>query len=472
MSVSSVSNRVTLPSLDEGRSIVFDPDRLTFARVDAGLADRADRYARLGHGELALTEEDHAVWAKVEQALQACAPLVPPEFGGTSITKLIVGNTYHCNMGCTYCYNELDLKDRKGSEVPAGMSWETAKASIDALLAQAEAPALQLLFVGGEPLLEKQILRQSVAYAQERTKHTGQKVSFAVYTNGTLMNPETIAWAGDNDVSLVVSLDGPADLNTHRIYLSGRPTTKPVLRNIKRLVESGTQHILRVRAVSNPGTPLVALHRYLYDLGFNEIHVQPMYDESGIAAAEEQELVKLLEWYRERLLEGTALGVMPFEGFIGKLVLRGKGTGSWYPCSAGRNALAVGPTGTLYPCHHFLEEGSFEMGDVRRGLPIVEVRQPFFQRVDEREPCNSCWAKHACGGECYHRAHAAGAGYTGTLPATCRHRKSLIGLTLDVLADVAARRPDALKAVVTQRYSRVEPFAPAYEYTDLSPYAE
>ncbi|MGW1839796.1 radical SAM protein [Streptomyces sp. BBFR2] len=464
-------NRVTLPTLKDGRSIVLEPDRLTFARVDSGLAERAAHYAHLGHGELPLSDQDRAVWAKVEQALEACAPLVPPDFGGTAVTKLIVGNTYHCNMGCTYCYNELDLKDRKGSEVPAGMTWETAKASIDALFAQTEAPALQMLFVGGEPLLEKEILRRSVAYARERSAVTGQRMSFAVYTNGTLMNRETIAWAGDEGVSLVVSLDGPPDLNdTHRIYLSGRPTSKAVLRNIRRLVDSGTQHILRVRAVSSPATPLVALHRYLLDLGFNEIHVQPMYDEHGIAAAEEEEMIKLLEWYRERLLEGTAIGVMPFEGFLGKLVLRGRGTGSWYPCSAGRNALAVGPTGTLYPCHHFLEEGSFEMGDVRQGLPIAEVRQPFFQRVDEREPCNSCWAKHVCGGECYHRAHAAGAGYTGTLPPTCRHRKSLIGLTLDVLADVAARRPDVLRAVVSQQYSRITPNDAAYAHTDLSPY--
>ncbi|MFE4518708.1 radical SAM protein, partial [Kitasatospora sp. NPDC056783] len=458
---------------NEKTATLYDAERMTLVRAPRDIVERALRYAHLGHGELEVSEADRESWARIDAALQAGASPIPPAAGEVAISKLIIGNTYHCNMGCSYCYNELDVKDRKGSEVPTGMSEETALASIDALFNQNAATGrFSIVFVGGEPLLEKPVLYRAVDYARERAAREEKKIDFSVYTNGTLMNKEVIKWAGENRVSLVVSLDGPPVLNDkHRVYLSGRPTSKAVLRNIRKLVESGTQDVLRVRAVAAENTPLVALHQYLLDLGFNEIHVQPAYGEDGIAAGStEDESLALLEWYRKSLLAGTIVSVMPFEGFIERILMRGRATASWYPCSAGRTALGVGPDGEIYPCHHFLEEGTFSMGNVRRGLPLLNDRAPFFQRVDEREPCNSCWARHACGGECYHRAHTGGAGYTGVLPDTCHRRKGLIGLTLEVLAELVAANPSALKRVLNKQYSTVVPNEAAYEYKDLTPY--
>jgi uncharacterized protein len=284
------------------------------------------------------------------------------------------------------------------------------------------------------------------------------------------MNRKALDWAAENDVSFVVSLDGPPILNRRRTYLSGAPTTKAVLRNIRRMVEDGSQKLLRVRAVATPEASLLDLHRYLFDLGFNEIHVQPMYNEAGIDSISFADNQELLEWYRSLLMAGTVISVLPFEGFIERLAWNGTATASWYPCSAGRTALGVGPDGGVYPCHHFLEESTFKLGDVRKGLPLLNQRKDFFQRVDEREPCNTCWARHACGGECYHRAHAAGAGYTGVLTPVCEARKSLIGLTLDLFAELALDRPDLLRRVVHKDYTMPDPRWEAYDFADLTPY--
>ncbi|MGW5332361.1 radical SAM protein [Streptomyces bauhiniae] len=426
---------------------------------------------RPGHDAEPLTRQEAAALETVEAALAKVPAPEPLNSEPSAVTRLNVGNTYHCNMGCTYCYNELDLKDRKGSEVPTGMSRETALATVDALMAQSgDEPRLSLMFVGGEPLLERKVLWETVAYARAEAAARGKQMEFTVYTNGTLMNRAALRWADENNVSLVVSLDGPPVLNARRIYLSGAPTSKAVLRNIQRLVSESSQEMLRVRAVAGPEADLTALHQYFFDLGFNEIHVQPAYDENGIKTVAEDQSLHLLSWYRERLLQGDVVSVMPFEGFLEKMMWRGKAVGSWYPCSAGRTALGVGPDGKVYPCHHFLEEGAFELGDVRKGLPILEVRRPYFKRVDEREPCGSCWARHICGGECYHRAHASGAGYTGVLPRTCRTRKSLIGLTIEMFAELAVSRPDILRRVVVKDYCRPEPQAGTYELQDLSRY--
>jgi uncharacterized protein len=130
-------------------------------------------------------------------ALDRLAPHGPPEEREPVVTRLNIGNTYHCN-GCSYCYNQLGIKDCKGSEVPLGMSVETARAAIEALLAQSgQAKRLSLVFVGGEPLLERHILFQTVAYARRRADAEGKTVDAAVYTNGTLMNERVIEWANE-----------------------------------------------------------------------------------------------------------------------------------------------------------------------------------------------------------------------------------------------------------------------------------
>ena len=457
----------------DGRSILLGVDNLAVVRGPSELMERAAHYANLGHDGPPPTAADLDMLDGVLAALDRLAPHGPLDEESPSITRLNIGNTYHCNMGCTYCYNELALKDRRGSEVPDGMDVETARAAIDALLAQAgEAKRISLVFVGGEPLLERHVLFQTIGYAQRRARAQGLSVDIAVYTNGTLMNERVIDWANETGVSLVVSLDGPPVVHDRRrVYLNGRPTSRIILKNIRLLMERSNQTVKRVRAVACERGLMVPLHRYFLALGFNEIHVQPAYDEAGISdTMSGPEMVELLAWYRERLLEGTVVGIMPFEGILERLVHRRRAVTSWYPCTAGRSALGVGPDGRIYPCHHFLEEGRYQLGHVQQGLPDIEARRPFFLRVDQREPCRACWARHACGGECYHRAATAGVGYTGVLPDVCRNRKSLIGLVLEVFADLAAARPDVLRRLAAKDFSAATPRDSAFAAHDLGPF--
>jgi uncharacterized protein len=451
--------------------VLFAPANLRMAQLSGDAFDRATYFANLGH-DTQISDTDMRSLDELFNAVSANVPLTPPDEREPLITRLNIGNTYHCNMGCTYCYNELDVKDRKGSEVVTGMSIETGRRAIDALIEQApDGHPLSLVFIGGEALLELRTLRQIVSYAQQRCADTDHAMRIAVYTNGTLMTSRVIQWANEQDVSLVVSLDGPPKQNdTYRIFRAGRPTSKAVLRRIRVLMDESTQTLRRVRAVAVRSVDLVALHQYLFELGFNEIHVQPVYDETGIETGSAAAMEALLEWYLAKLSAGTILSVLPFENFFERFLTQGRAVTSWYPCTAGRTALGVGPDGRVYPCHHFLEESTFEVGHVNNGLPEISERRKFFQRVDEREPCSSCWARHACGGECYHRAHTAGAGYTGVLPAVCRDRKSHIGLALDGFARLAREYPDVLRDLAMKRYSPVQPRWDAYDVDDLAVY--
>lgn len=464
-------DRVAVTTSGE-RTIVYGVESMKIARAARGLSEPLRDYASMGHASR-LSPADRALLDRLHSSVQSVSSVEAPDETDPVVTRLNIGNTYHCNMGCTYCYNELDLKDRKGSEVPIGMTLETSKQTIDALFEHApDRRAVSLVFIGGEALLERKTLFATIEYAEQLAERDQRRLSVAIYTNGTLMNRGVIEWCNDHDVSLVVSLDGPPEINdVHRIFRAGRPTSAAVLRNIAKLMAYSTQTLRRVRAVAVRSIDLVALHRYLMDLGFNEIHVQPMYDESGISTAVAgDEMTELLAWYIQQLRSGRIISVLPFESFFERFLAQGKAVTSWYPCTAGRSSLGVGPDGKIYPCHHFLEEGTFELGHVSNGIPDLENRSPFFMRVDERTPCRDCWARHACGGECYHRAHTAGAGYTGVLEPVCVARKTHIGMALEAFATLAQECPDALRALACKQYSELPSNPAAFEAADLSAY--
>ncbi|MEM7155535.1 MAG: radical SAM protein [Myxococcota bacterium] len=458
---------------DDGRRILYNPDSMAVIRGPAELMRRAEAMAEGRRASAEPSADDLA-------ALQRVLPVItrPPSFTAAEgvakvLTRLNVGNTYHCNMGCSYCYNELDSKDRKGSEVPRGMSAQVGRETIDAFVDQAgDEKQLSLCFIGGEPLLEKARLYEMVAYGRQRCAERGITLSVSVYTNGTGVTDELIDWINDNEIGVVVSLDGPPTINdAHRVFKNGRGTAKLVLRNIRRMMDRLAIPWRRVNAVAAEARAILPLARWFRDLGFNDIHIQTAYGEDGFGRrGDVPDVVELMHWYRERLLAGEVLAVAPFSNILGRLVERRANVTSWYPCTTGVSSLGVAPSGTLYPCHHFLEEDDFALGHVRDGLTSAQRRVPLAKRVDQREPCRSCWARHACGGECYHRAHSAGRGYDGVIEEACDGRKSLIGLTLELYADLARSHRQVLAALVRQHYTPLVPVEQAYAATDLSDY--
>jgi uncharacterized protein len=456
----------------EHSALLFGVSNLGVVHGDASALERALHYMQVGHMATDATPEVQSAMLAIAELLEVPPPQ-PPAAIPIAVTRLNVGNTYDCNMACTYCYNELSIKDRKGSESPGGMAPETARKMVDALFREARhEAAVSLVFIGGEPLLEKRDLMATVDYARRIALGTQQRLDVAVYTNGLGLTADIVRWGNENGVSFVVSLDGPPLINDeHRVTRGGRGTAAIVLRNIRTLMELSADPVRRVRAVATEPRRLLPLHRYLYDLGFNEIHVQAAYDEDGMGGRDQiPDLVELMSWYEGYLTNGTVLGVNPFEGILHRLLRRGEAISSWYPCTAGRSALGVTPSGDLYPCHHFLEEGSFRLGNVQDGIPSMSQRQEFFHRVDERDPCKSCWARHLCGGECYHRSHTAGHGYNGVLPAVCEERKAVIGLCLELFQRLATNHPGVLKSIAARNYTPVVPRPSAYDEQDLRAY--
>jgi uncharacterized protein len=259
----------------------------------------------------------------------------------------------------------------------------------------------------------------------------------------------------------------------HRVLADGSGTARRILGNIETMVRESRQNPLRVRTVTSEPSLLAPLHRYLYDLGFNDLYVQAAYDGEGLGGRDRVlDLVELARWYRELLLAGVVVGVYPFTAMLERLSQRGAAAANWYPCTAGVHALGVGPDGHLFLCHHFLDEPTQRLGHVADGFPDPIALQERVRSVEEREPCASCWARHLCGGECYHRALTAGLGYFGVNEAACDTRRAYATAALDLFTRVGGRRPGALQDLLDGAYHRPIPASGAYAVEDLSPYLD
>ncbi|MBI2372843.1 MAG: SPASM domain-containing protein [Deltaproteobacteria bacterium] len=425
----------------------------------------------------AVTRDEKRVPKSIREAVDALrSPPKRPAFleDEPLVTQLNIGNTTRCNMGCSYCYQELPGRESQGKARALDMDLETGRAMIRALLDQGS-PGTQvvLVFIGGESLLQRELIVELLDWARGQGDKRAVEVGCVLYTNGALMDQEVIDWASSRSVSLVVSLDGPPTLqDAHRVFLSGRGSSAVVLRNVRRLIETTDQPLRRVRSVATQATQLLPLHKYLFELGFNELYVQAAYSEAGYAgSAEHEEIEALASWYRGLLLEGVVIGIHPFTAILDRLSMRGAAVTSSHPCNAGLGALGVDANGDLYPCHHFYGETRHRLGNVRDGIPSLADRKHVYSPVTLREPCASCWNQRLCGGECYHRAMVMDRGYFGTVTESCAQKKAFSVAALDLFTEVREKRPDVIEALMAKNYSVRAPNPAAYDAVDLEPFS-
>ncbi|MBI4816209.1 MAG: SPASM domain-containing protein [Deltaproteobacteria bacterium] len=449
-------------------SLLLATQNLAVIRGETELLRTAERALGAGPDEDVLDDV-----LDVVDAIRAPAPRA--DFLGSEplVTQLNIGNTTRCNMGCSYCYQELPGREAQGKARALDMDLETGRAMVRAVLDQG-APGSQvvLVLIGGESLLQRELLVELLDWARAQGDARDVDVGCVLYTNGALMDQEVIDWADDRSVSLIVSLDGPPVMqDEHRVFLSGKGSSKVVLRNVRRLVETSKQPLRRVRSVATKATQLLPLHKYLYDLGFNELYVQAAYSEDGYDdQTDAREIEALASWYRELLLDGTVIGIHPFTAILERLKKRGAAVTSSHPCNAGIGALGVDANGDLYPCHHFYGETRYRLGNVRDGLPELDARRHIFAPVTSREPCASCWNQRLCGGECYHRAMVMDRGYFGTVTESCAQKKAFSVAALDLFTDVRERRPEVIRRLMQKDYSLPVPKPGVFEIQDLSPY--
>lgn len=323
----------------------------------------------------------------------------------TVVKALCLHIAHDCNLACKYCFaEEGEYHGRR-----ALMSFEVGKAALDFLIANSgNRRNLEVDFFGGEPLMNWEVVKELVKYGRSQEEPHNKKFRFTLTTNGVLLNDDILEFANREMSNIVLSIDGRAEVHDYmRPFRNGKGSYELVIPKFIKTAESRNQNNYYVRGTfthHNLDFSEDVLH--LADLGFKQISVEPVVaQDSEEYAIKKEDIPVIFEEYDKlakemisREKEGKGFNFFHFmidlEG--GPCVAK-----RLSGCGSGTEYLAVTPWGDLYPCHQFVGEDKFLMGNVNTGVTNTEIRDEFkLCNVYAKDKCRECFARFYCSGGC------------------------------------------------------------------------
>jgi uncharacterized protein len=448
----------------EGRRFVYDVNRMMILEVDDAIWDYYEAAADDGinspEAEVARIHGADVARAVVDDLRQAGLlvsvaalpvlqepPPPPPGFSGVTLNV-----THGCNLKCTYCF----AKQGDYGLGESRMSADTARKAVDWLSEHsAGESSARVHFFGGEPLMNMPAIEGAIAHAEERLGAEGKQVQYHVTTNGTLLNEHNVrALADVKNLDVQVSLDGVAAVNDQfRIFASGRGSHDVVAEGIGRLKSATGKVILRGTIPPGLGEFSESLLHFVDDLGATTAAFEPMFGSTlrGQTLQQEDletikaEWTKVAEYFIEHVKHGE---IKPVSNLVRILIQLHKRKKTVYGCTAGWSQVAVVPSGDIYPCHRFVGESDWKMGNIHQEGLDESIRARFAENtVDNREPCKSCWARYTCGGRCAHEAKEATGKISEPDPVLCDLTRHLTDLALKIYVRTEPHQRDLLEGV-------------------------
>ena len=344
----------------------------------------------------------------------------------SGVVKALCLHVAHtCNLNCAYCF----ASQGKYSGERAVMSEEVGKRALDFLIENSGTRHnLEVDFFGGEPLMNFDIVKNLVAYAREREKETGKNFRFTLTTNGVLIDDDVIDFANREMSNVVLSLDGRKEIHDEfRVDYAGKGSFDKIVPKFQKLVEArgGKDYYMR-GTFTHRNPDFVNDIRTMLDLGFDELSMEPVVcAPDDPAALNDSDLEVVMQQYEELaslMLERRRQG-KPFTFYHYMIDLSGgpciykRVSG----CGSGTEYMAVTPWGDLYPCHQFVGDEKFKLGDIYNGVTNTALQNEFKQcNVYAHPECNDCWAKLYCSGGCAANAYHATGKITGIYENGCK----------------------------------------------------
>ena len=340
------------------------------------------------------------------------------------IKALCLHVAHTCNLNCAYCF--ASQGNYHGDR--AIMSLETAKRALDFLIENSQGRTnLEVDFFGGEPLMNFDMIKELVAYAREIEKPAGKKFRFTLTTNGVLVDDDLIDFANREMSNVVLSLDGRKEIHDHyRVDFAGNGSWEKIVPKFQRFVEKRGNKNYYMRGTFTHANPdFLNDIKEMLSLGFTELSMEPVVcAEDDPSALTQEDLPIVLEQYEklaELMLQKHREG-KPFTFYHYMLDL--KSGPCIYKrisgCGSGTEYMAVTPWGDLYPCHQFVGEEKFKLGNIWTGVDNTAVQDEFAAcNVYTRSECRDCWAKLYCSGGCAANAYHATGSVNGVYKYGC-----------------------------------------------------
>ena len=341
------------------------------------------------------------------------------------VKALCLHVAHTCNLNCSYCF----ASQGKYHGDRAVMSFEVGKRALDFLVEHSGTRRnLEVDFFGGEPLMNFQVVKDLVAYARSIEKETGKNFRFTLTTNGMLVDDDVIDFANRECHNVVLSLDGRKEIHDRfRVDYNGKGSWETIVPKFQKFVEAREGKGYYMRGTFTHANPdFLKDIRQMLDLGFSELSMEPVVCAEGDPSAlTEEDLPIVLEQYEklaELMLQRDAEG-KPFTFYHYMIDLTGgpciykRISG----CGSGTEYMAVTPWGDLYPCHQFVGEEKFRLGDIWEGVTNTDIQSEFRNcNVYAHPECRDCWARLYCSGGCAANAYHSTGSVTGVYEYGCK----------------------------------------------------
>ncbi len=343
----------------------------------------------------------------------------------SGVVKALCLHVAHtCNLNCEYCF----ASQGKYQGERAVMSFEVGKRAFDWLIENSgNRHNLEVDFFGGEPLMNFDVVKQLVAYARSIEKKHNKNFRFTLTTNGLLIDDDVIDFANREMSNVVLSLDGRKEVHDrYRVDYNGVGSFDKIVPKFQKLVKArgGKNYYMR-GTFTHQNPDFLKDIEVMLDLGFNELSMEPVVcaagDPSELTPEDMTIVMEQYEKLAELMLKKDKEG-KPFTFYHYMIDLTGgpciykRISG----CGSGTEYMAVTPWGDLYPCHQFVGDESFKLGDIWQGVTNKDIQNSFAEcNVYAREECRNCWARLYCSGGCAANAYHATGKVTGIYKAGC-----------------------------------------------------
>ena len=340
------------------------------------------------------------------------------------IKALCLHIAHTCNLNCSYCF----ASQGKYHGDRALMSFEVGKRALDFLVEHSGSRHnLEVDFFGGEPLMNFDVVKQLVAYARSIEKEKDKHFRFTLTTNGVLIDDDVIDFVNREMSNVVLSLDGRKEVHDrYRVDYAGNGSWEKIVPKFQKLVAAREGKNYYMRGTFTHANPdFLEDIKTMLDLGFSELSMEPVVAAAGDPAAlTESDKAIVMEQYEklaEMMLQRDKEG-KPFTFYHYMIDL--KGGPCIYKrisgCGSGTEYMAVTPWGDLYPCHQFVGEEKFKLGDIWNGVSNHAIQEEFAScNVYAREECRDCWARLYCSGGCAANAYHATGSVRGVYQQGC-----------------------------------------------------
>lgn len=370
-----------------------------------------------------ITELKNAGKLFCEDAFKPMAGALKAKTSGV-IKALCLHIAHTCNLNCSYCF----ASQGKYHGERALMSYEVGKRALDFLVENSGSRRnLEVDFFGGEPLMNFDVVKKLVEYARSIEEEKNKHFRFTLTTNGVLVDDDVIEFANKEMSNVVLSLDGRKEVHDrYRVDYAGNGSWEKIVPKFQKFVKERGDKDYYMRGTFTHANPdFLEDIKTMLDLGFTQLSMEPVVaaaddpsalteDDKPIVERQYEELAKLM---LKRDKEGR-----PFTFYHYMIDL--KGGPCIYKrisgCGSGTEYMAVTPWGDLYPCHQFVGDEKFKLGDIYNGVTNKSIQNVFAScNVYARPDCADCWAKLYCSGGCAANAYHATGSVTGVYKYGC-----------------------------------------------------